>query len=92
MGRAISQQKQVAEDLQQVLDVLAGRHESEGDGLVHKLRRLQSDLGKIADAEQELQKRMAAAAGNRARTRSPGRPAEDSFGRRRSDCWKNFAG
>jgi hypothetical protein len=66
MGRAISQQKQVAEDLQQVLDVLAGRHESENDGLVHKLRRLQSDLGKIADAEQELQKRMAAAAGNRA--------------------------
>jgi hypothetical protein len=66
MGRAIAQQKQVADELQQVLDALADRRESDSDGLVHKLRKLQSDAGKIADAEQELQKRMAAAAGNRA--------------------------
>ena len=36
------------------------------DGLVRKLHKLQSDAEKIADAEQELQKQMAAAAGNRA--------------------------
>ena len=65
MGRAIAEQKQVIGDLQQVLDVLADRRESEPEGLVRKLRQLQSDLGKIADAEQALQKRMAAAAGNR---------------------------
>jgi hypothetical protein len=66
MGRAIAQQKQVIDDLQRVLDVLADRRESDSDGLVHKLHKLQSDAEKIADAEQELQKQMAAAAGNRA--------------------------
>jgi hypothetical protein len=66
MGRAIAQQKQAAGDLQQVLDALADRRESDSDGLVHKLRKLQSDAEKIADAEQEMQKQMAAAAGNRA--------------------------
>jgi hypothetical protein len=65
MGRAIAEQKQVVGDLQQVLDVLADRRESEPEGLVRKFRTLQSEAGKIADAEQELQKRMAAAAGNR---------------------------
>ena len=64
MGRAITQQKQVVGELQQVLDVLADRHE-DSDGLVHKLRQLETEAGKIADAEQDLQKRMAAAAGNR---------------------------
>jgi hypothetical protein len=66
MGRAITQQKQVVGDLQQVLDVLADRRDSDSDGLVHKLKKLRSDAEKIADAEQELQKQMAAAAGNRA--------------------------
>ncbi len=65
MGRAIAQQKQVIGDLQQVLDVLADRRESQSDGLVRKLRRLESEAGRIADAEQELQKQFAAAAGNR---------------------------
>jgi hypothetical protein len=64
MGRAITQQKQVVGDLQQVLDVLADRHE-DSDGLVHKLRQLETEAGKIADAEEDLQKRMAAAGGNR---------------------------
>ena len=64
MGRAITQQKQVVGELQQVLDVLADRHE-DSDGLVHKLRQLETEAGKIADAEEDLQKRMAAATGNR---------------------------
>jgi hypothetical protein len=60
IGQAAAAQKQIAQDLQQVLDVLANRHENELDRLVKKLRGVEVDLAALKQRQEELQKQIAA--------------------------------
>jgi hypothetical protein len=58
IGQAAATQKQIAQNLQEILDILANRHESELGGLVKKLRALQSDLSALQQQQDELQKQI----------------------------------
>ena len=60
IGQAAAAQKQIAQDLQQVLDVLANRHENELDRLVKKLRGVEADLAALEQRQEELQKQIEA--------------------------------
>ncbi len=60
IGQAAAAQKQVAQNLQEVLNILANRHENELGGLVKKLRSLQSDLSALEQRQEELQKQIEA--------------------------------
>ncbi len=58
IGQAVEQQKQIVENLQEILDILANRRESELARLTKKLREAQDDLSGLAEREQSLQKQM----------------------------------
>lgn len=58
IGQAVGQQKQIVESLQEILDILANRRESELARLTKKLREAQDDLGGLAEREQSIQKQM----------------------------------
>ena len=55
MGQAIGRQKQVIEDLLEVLDVLANRREHELARLIKKLREAEADLAEMAARQENLQ-------------------------------------
>ena len=57
IGQAAAAQKQIAQDLQEVLDILANRRENELDRLVKKLRAAESDLSALEQRQDELQSR-----------------------------------
>ncbi|MEN6449904.1 MAG: hypothetical protein ABFC96_05370 [Thermoguttaceae bacterium] len=60
MGEAASGQKQIAQDLQEVLDVLANR-QAEAARLVKRLRKLEGDLASLEARQAELNQQMHAA-------------------------------
>jgi hypothetical protein len=62
MGEVTHRQKQVVQDLQEVLDILANRRESELTRLTKKLREAQRDLNDLAQREEALQGQMDQAA------------------------------
>lgn len=62
IGQAVGQQKQVVENLQEILDILANRRESELARLTKKLREAEGDLTQLAEQEESLRKRMDEAA------------------------------
>jgi hypothetical protein len=64
IGQAAAGQKQIAQDLREVLDILANRRQQEAARLVKKLRELQSDLAAAENRQEDVQKEMAAAAEN----------------------------
>lgn len=58
IGQAVSQQKQAVQNLQEILDILANRRESELARLTKKLREAERDLTQLADREEAIQKQM----------------------------------
>jgi len=56
IGQAIDQQTQIAEDIQEVLDVLANRREHELVRLIKKLEEAENDLAELQRRQDELQK------------------------------------
>lgn len=62
MGQALSDQKQIAEGLQEVLDILAGKREQELARLVRKLTEAEAQLADLAQREGQMQQAMAQAA------------------------------
>jgi len=62
MGQAISRQDQAVEDLQEVLDILAGRREHELVRLIKKLGQAQEDLEEIIRSQESLQNNIEQAA------------------------------
>jgi hypothetical protein len=58
MGQAMDRQKQVVQNLQEILDILANRREPELTRLVKKLREAEADLAQMARQEEGLRKRM----------------------------------
>jgi len=62
IGQAASAQKQIAQNLQEVLDILANRHENELGRLVKKLRAVESDLSALEQRQEELRKQIEASA------------------------------
>jgi len=62
MGRAIEAQKQVIENLGEVLDILANRRQYELTRLIKKLRQAEADLAEIAGREAKVRKRTGEAA------------------------------
>lgn len=58
IGQAVGQQKQVVENLQEILDILANRRESELARLAKKLDEVQRELGQLADHQQSIARRM----------------------------------
>ncbi|MEE8451710.1 MAG: hypothetical protein V3R99_07335 [Thermoguttaceae bacterium] len=56
IGQAIDRQQQIAEDLQEVLDVLANRREHELVRLIKKLEEAEHDLAELQRQQEELQK------------------------------------
>ena len=64
MGRAVDDQKLIAEHLREVLDVLANRRENELVRLVKKLREAEAQLDDLAQKQEALQGQFQAAAKN----------------------------
>ena len=62
MGQALARQKQIAENLQEILDILANRRESELLRLVKKLREAEAELADLAGQQEGLCKQIEAAA------------------------------
>jgi hypothetical protein len=62
IGQTAAEQKQIVRDLQDVLDILAGRRESELVRLVKKLQEAEADLDSIANRQGELGKEFGQAA------------------------------
>jgi len=63
VGQAARAQKQIAEDLQEVLDILANRRQQELVRLVEKLKEAENDLADVEQRQGDLQDEMEAAAG-----------------------------
>ncbi|OYV88574.1 MAG: hypothetical protein B7Z73_08290 [Planctomycetia bacterium 21-64-5] len=61
-GQATQAQRQAADDLQEMLDILANRREHELGRLVKKLREAQEQLDQLREQQQGLQKKWRAAA------------------------------
>jgi len=61
-GQATQAQRQAADDLQEMLDILANRREHELGRLVKKLREAQEQLDQLRERQQGLQKKWRAAA------------------------------
>ncbi len=62
MGQATAGQRQIVEQLREVLDILANRREHELTGLLRKLREADAELAEIARRQEDLRKRMDRAA------------------------------
>ncbi|MBX3412654.1 MAG: hypothetical protein KF708_08200 [Pirellulales bacterium] len=62
IGQAAQQHQQIAENLQEMLDVLSNRRENELERLVAKLREAEKQLAKIEQEQEGLRKRMQKAA------------------------------
>ncbi len=65
IGQAAAAQKQITQNLQQVLDILANRHENELDRLVKKLRGVDADLAALEQRQTDLQQQIEANAGEK---------------------------
>jgi hypothetical protein len=64
MGRAVDDQKRVAADLREVLDMLANRRENELVRLVKKLREAETQLDELTQRQEALEKQFQEAAKN----------------------------
>ena len=64
MGRAVDDQKLVAEHLREVLDLLANRRENELARLVKKLREAETQLDELTERQEALEKQFQEAAKN----------------------------
>lgn len=64
IAQAVADQKEVADDLQSLLDLLAGRHERELDRLVAKLREAERELAETQSRQAELRRAFEAAGAN----------------------------
>jgi len=64
IGQALKGQKQIVQDLQEVLDILANRRQHELSRLVRKLHESEKELADLADRQARLGKQIAEAAQN----------------------------
>jgi hypothetical protein len=72
MGQAVTQQEQAAEQLQELLDILANRRESELTRLVKKFQQAQQELDELARDQQQVASKLNDAAARE----DPGRRAD----------------
>jgi hypothetical protein len=65
IGQATAGQKQIAQGLQEIIDILANHRREEAARLVKKLREVEADLAAIDKRQADLQEQIVAAAQNR---------------------------